>query len=608
MNPQLEHGGFKTEASALLNNILNRWVFSLWRPLALLRTAILGALFLTIWHYTANRYAPLGFWSHLFQIPAVLSNPLALRDHLRLFWTHFFNFATLRDIVPLLIPFLIIRYRAGAYLDDIFELDDLDVAVRFTDSAVFGLRYDTVEIENGEIRRTSRNSPILRIGGPGFIRLSLDSAALFEYADGRPHTMLPRDQMPTGKWIQQPRRLSLDGFERLRATFNLRNHIVPFNVTGRTLDGIPIEARDVRLIFSIWRCGREPTLEEPYPASRQALISLTYNQTARVGQHAPHTIGDVHWRRRMQMMISAQLRDFISHTPLEEFIASAGEGLFSRLENPPVSPAEEALSSGEERRPAHRREISGLISPRLDLPNYFFLFSQNFNARAVRNGVEMHWNGIGTWVFPDETINRRNLEAWRISRDNIIRTSREGLQLHREKHVLQTMRDVIRNYILQPFKEIQGPSKERWQKMVHRLITFFRGEGNTGSPAVRQAERNLYQARARFINLYSSSTPEPPPASSTSSAVGLDEDETTQEENRLRDMLIEQLDKRGLRAALQKLRQRTPPDTPEIFLLTQLARCLGYLLKEFEEAGVVLSQRQIVLQLLGRIEQGDCDE
>ncbi len=600
---------FSQEGKALLNNVLNRWVFSLWRPLAWIRFAFFVLLSLFFWHKIGNRYQPLEIWPYLIKLSHSLRAGMvtSLQPLLPLL-KHFFNLPTLRDLVPLIIPFLVMRFRAGAYLDDIFELDDIQVAVRFADSTVFGIRYDTIEIENGEVHRISRNSPILRIGGPGFVRLSLDSAALFEYADGRPHPILPRAQK------NEKGLVPLDGFERLRATFDLRDHIVPFNVSERTLDGIRIEARDVRLVFSLWRCGRESTLEEPYPVAARALTALTYSQTATVGQPSPRVLTDVQWRRRMQGLISGQLRHFISHTPLDEFIVSIGDELFPGVDKN-ASPGDAALSQ-ERSYPRSRPEIKGHIAARPDLPNYFLLFSQNFNANAARNGVELRWSGIGTWVIPDDAINRKNEEAWRISRYNLIRTSAEWLQQHREQYTIRTMRDLVQQYILHPYKNSRGRRSKRWQQVLYRLIILFstdaipayQAQGVSPQQAKRAADY-LHRARSYIINDWQA--PEDDIFSAAANAPVNDDEEAAvqeqarEEEERLYRLLLDFISEQDIERAIKVL-QRQYPEHPRFEHLSRLGPCLAAILQEAERAGQKLSREETARRLNHRLENLDC--
>ncbi|HZD55788.1 MAG TPA: hypothetical protein VE136_03640, partial [Anaerolineales bacterium] len=85
-----------------------------------------------------------------------------------------------------------VAYRIAAiYLDDIFELKDVPLAGRFIRQTAFATKYDLIEIKDGKVAPEHRESPIVRIGGPGMVRVYLENAALFEKIDGSPRVIRP---------------------------------------------------------------------------------------------------------------------------------------------------------------------------------------------------------------------------------------------------------------------------------------------------------------------------------------------------------------------------------------------------------------------------------
>ena len=91
------------------------------------------------------------------------------------------------------------------------------------------------------------------------VEIELDSAALFEKPDGRPHVI-----GPTVKG-----NVTLEGFERFRRVIDLRDQYTdpqkPVDVRSRSLDGIPVETKDVQFVYSIWRDRKPRTKEAPHP-------------------------------------------------------------------------------------------------------------------------------------------------------------------------------------------------------------------------------------------------------------------------------------------------------------------------------------------------------
>ena len=56
------------------------------------------------------------------------------------------------------------------------------------------------------------------------------------------------------------------------------------------------------------------------------------------------------------------------------------------------------------------------------------LFTAEFAEEAARRGVEIKWIGGGTWELPDAIVPQRHLEAWKLSRENLLRSSPAALQ------------------------------------------------------------------------------------------------------------------------------------------------------------------------------------
>ena len=148
------------------------------------------------------------------------------------------------------------RKMAARYLDDVYELHDEDLASDFLEEVTFGYGHEKITINEGRISEKDEKSPLILIGGPGSIQVNLDSVALLEKVDGEPKVIYPRNE----PW-------KLGRFERIReigkhdelgkreyAIINLRDQFVSgLSVKSRTKDGIPIEAQDIKVMFSILR-------------------------------------------------------------------------------------------------------------------------------------------------------------------------------------------------------------------------------------------------------------------------------------------------------------------------------------------------------------------
>jgi hypothetical protein len=338
-------------------------------------------------------------------------------------------------------------YRAAAiYLDDIFELKNVRISERFILQSAFASQYGVIEIKDGEVALKDQKSPIFLIGGPGLVRVYLENAALFEKIGGTPRVIEPttsggkqnkkqkqkRGLLNNAMWRDLPNPLlrmqrsgvppvgdgvrMLDGFEQLRRVIDLRDQVEEIDVNGRTRDGIPIQAKNLRVIFSILRDGQESSLEKPYPFNRESVETLTYRQTRES------------WTDAMAAEIKRELSKFIARHSLSEFLAAIG-----RPELEQALELEAELQSDADR-------MAGLDGPfDIDVPdpppfvprpeiNDLFYDYNTFVARVREKGVELRWIGVGTWVLPAEIIPERHLHAWRITYENLARGNAAALE------------------------------------------------------------------------------------------------------------------------------------------------------------------------------------
>jgi hypothetical protein len=337
-----------------LESLVN-WVFAFTRAGAQRRLNTLIAAAILTW-------LGLAFWLHPIQLGVdplydQVLHILLAADVLR------------RMLVLGLAMFLAARLSAF-FLDDVFELQDASVAQRFLRSAAFSGWYDSLSIRGGGVAEEDVNSPVYRIGGPGKVDVHLENAALFEKTNGAAHIV-----GPTYRHFE-----ILDGFERLRSVIDLRDQFIDLTVEGRTQDGIPVIAKDVRLVSSIYRgpqnvrsqnVVRQDHFQQPYPFKDEAILNLVYKN-----DRSPLI-------KAITSSIRIELRSFISSHPLSEFLTNA--------------------------------EPSNEFIPRDQITNLFYDYAKEFSQRAETRGVELKWIGVGTWVLPDKVIPSRQLDAWKLS-------------------------------------------------------------------------------------------------------------------------------------------------------------------------------------------------
>ena len=386
-------------------------------------------------------------------------------------------------------------YRAAAiYLDDIFELKNVRIAERFIRQSAFASQYDVIEIKDGEVSLKDQKSPIFLIGGPGMARVYLENAAIFERIGGIPHviepttskkgektkksepenkSMLARTQGLVGEVLrvedseQRSKKDSvrvLGSFERLRRVIDLRDQVLEISVMGRTRDGIPIRAKNMRVIFSVRRDGRESTLTKPYPFNQEAIETLVYELTRES------------WTDAMAAQIKREIGAFIARHTLSEFLAAIGRPELEKASKITAEMQTEAnrLAGIDESFEIDVPDPPPFV-PRPGISDLFYDYS-DFVARTRKQGVELRWIGLGTWTFPSDIIPERHLQAWRITYENLARGSEAALggisAISRAEQLVAILQDTP----LGIFEQI-NPSYNLQRKMnMVALVNGYRGK------------------------------------------------------------------------------------------------------------------------------------
>lgn len=355
----------RTRVASLLDRSVN-WAFDFSQAGSQRRRYVLMALALLVWLGMALLLHPI----HLGVDPLLDQLIYAL-----------FAANVVRRMLILWLAFFIGSRLSAVFVDDIFELRDVSVAQRFLQTAAFSGKYEGLSIREGGVAGANQTSPIFRIGGPGVVDVSLENAALFEKPNGRPHVVgLPNQRVAI-----------LDGFERLRAIIDLRDQFVDLTVEGRTQDGIPVVAKDVRLVYSIYRGPQAASLPEhfqqPYPFKEEAVLHLVYK-------------GDKSsLLKAMEGSIRDELGAFISKHTLSEFLTNADD--------------------------------SNDFIPRDQITDLFYDYAKEFTQKAETRGVELKWIGVGTWVVPAQVIPGKQLDAWKLSAK--ARLNQNGYVLARQR-------------------------------------------------------------------------------------------------------------------------------------------------------------------------------
>jgi hypothetical protein len=467
---------FRELFERLINALLNR-LFDLNPRSAARRMSYITFIFLLTGILIALSHYPLNLWiERIREILWYLLNSTYAASYVGDPFTKFIDLvikavtdAHVLQYFPIfLAPFFIALHLAALYLADIFELEDVAVARSFVWEVALSGSDDTLHIAQGRIGEQHLESPNYLIGGPGKVIVDLDSVALFEKADGTPHVIGPTGKEPGGK-------ATIDGFERFRQAIDIRDHHVELrdqdskspSVKGRSRDGIPITATDVRLAFSIHRGENAQTSpESPYPFSKDAIEQIVYKAVSKVtpDQVNPSAY-EFSWINNMIGLIRGKLGGFMSERNLTEYLASTGTPEFEKSKQREEMIAEQVrrlTPPTDESANTKTVKPPPAFTPRHKITNLFSQFTEEFTKSARNNGVELHWIGVGTWKTPSEieVVSERHLEAWILSQENMKVGSPDAMNKAESDAILGKMVYLIQKTPIEAYQEITGSRKQ----------------------------------------------------------------------------------------------------------------------------------------------------
>jgi hypothetical protein len=515
---------FRELFARMLNALLNR-VFDLRPEKAAQRMRSLLLLFFVSVFVISLRFYPLDLWTKFVwdifmyylnpAYPAIyVGNPLV---NFANFILHVFTDPRIFQYFPIfLAPFFIALQCASLYLADIFELEHVRVARGFVWSVALSGSEETIRVSQGAISEEAKLSPAYLIGGPGKVIVDLDSVALFERPDGTPRIIGPTTKEPRA-------RATLEGFERFRQAIDTRDHYVDFrdqdsksqSVRSRSLDGIPITATDVRLMFSVYRGGIKPSTENPYPFNKESIEKIIYQAASRVTPEKPNpSTYEFSWINRMTGLIRGELSAFMSKHRLTAYLASIGVPELEKRKQREEMISEEILKIvPAEQEAAETREPKSLpeFQPRYKVSNLFTQFAEDFTKKAHNNGVELHWIGVGTWKTPPEIeiVPEKHLEAWKLSNDNLYRESPEMLGNLETEAILQKTITLIQDVPIAAHQQIVIEEKEpkkalralllAYHQQLLEAAEFMRAKGEAVPPHIEDAIAHINNMFGHFL-------------------------------------------------------------------------------------------------------------
>lgn len=477
-------------AANTIINTLDRYlnlIFALTHHASLIRSMAIGVSFIVIWLVLSFTALPAVEYSKLVNdwLIAISAGNLQnlLISSLRVFITIFFNMVVIRHLLALYLPFWLMQRVAAVYLADIFEKDE-KVAHTFIRQAAFAESYHTIHIRQGEVAKEDQESPIIQIGGPGYVVVELDSAVTFERPDGTARVIGPTTKEWHGSAL-------IEGFERIRQGVDLRDVIQKQEITTRSRDGIPVTAKDIQYSYSLYR-GLKPVKspQTPFPFDKNAVLNLVYGIIRPVKLDEPPARTQ-DWLNplpgKIFGQISSEMSGFINKRGLSDFLVTVGKPEDDSLEERKKDTDERirAISELAENRPGQSAMPGGEPAPAMEqadqpkthnqaepksatlefVPRSMLtkMFYDTFQTKAPQRGIHLNWIGVGTWDTPTQIIPKNHREAWKVSRENFARGNPTVLQRiydeARQREQVRLIEDVAIRKVYNEYEKREADEK-----------------------------------------------------------------------------------------------------------------------------------------------------
>ena len=296
------------------------------------------------------------------------------------FFASFFTRQTLRHALPPILGVALALYYGAAYLRDLLELPNMQLAFKYLTATLFGGDYPIISIAEGQaVAANPETNPMLKIGGPGWVDIKIGNAALFERVVG------PSSVLGAGTHF-------IRRFETLREAFDLREiERVKSDVPAMTRDGIPLVLPEIRARFRI-RAREIRSETNPYPVMTGAIRRAVYSRKVTI-------MGVENWADMVMGSVRGTITGWIARKRMDELIPPPKDG-----DQPGATP------------PPYRQALHDLFRER------------GTRQRLAEMGADVVWVSVGHMrpdpnVDPDlqpdadptghDKIHRQLIETWK---------------------------------------------------------------------------------------------------------------------------------------------------------------------------------------------------
>ena len=253
--------------------------------------------------------------------------------------------------------------------------------------------------------------------------------------------------------------------KREYAIINLRDQFVKgLSVRSRTKDGIPLEALDIKVIFSVLRKeskNQDTAQNEAFSFDERGVQTLVYNQTIITPEPSTPSGINFPWDTTVIPLVISELEELIKSHTLSEILASISQKEVDNASSNEQTIAQMRVElTGQQPRAGERKE-----SP---VPNFesrskitALFFDKKFKEKAANLGVSVEWIDIGTWQLPSSLILEKHKEAWNLARENA--KKRNSVERSKKVHEKAEIMTLINTIVIANYERrvISSPSSYR---------------------------------------------------------------------------------------------------------------------------------------------------
>ncbi len=453
-----------------------------------LRKYITLLLMISVWMLLALLFRNIGLVKDLeLNIPFLFIYPkiMDIANYLH----SLFSINTLLFMALIIIGYRLALQLTSAFLAHNFELDSENISRQYILRSTFSVsNKEMIELENGSLNTKKNQHSLIKLGGPAQVEIKAGNAAVFEKLDGTTEIIASAFD---GK-------IQIEGFEKLRAGYDLRDQSTLFTIFCRTKDGIPIYIKDLRIIFNINGLANNFAAKDYIMPDLDAIYWATYK------------LPDVPWQRYFIDLFQKEFSKFVSTKKITEILVvkSGSEcemekrKMDKHFENLLVNYSKNLLyqttvainiqhkSIKNNKTRKNRTNSQKYYLMRNRPENYFFHltdltdkcvladdffreFREIFHEETKLYSFHFDWIDHGTFLLPD-SLNRQKMNSLLqklIFQDKLIHSDLSAkISDWNESVYLSKMIRVYKKHIRYPSGKFVPPSEEKLNNLLHDYL------------------------------------------------------------------------------------------------------------------------------------------